>query len=84
MDPQVNRQSRYKILRLNLALYYLAKIQEIDRDINFINDNVKKINIPINFINFINDNVKKINFEIAEDIKRKLNVSYKVEKNYKI
>lgn len=67
MDPQVNRQSRYKILRLNLALYYLAKIQEIDRDINFINDNVKKIN-----------------FEIAEDIKRKLNVSYKVEKNYKI
>lgn len=67
MDTQVNRHSRYKILKLNLALYYLAKFQVIDRDIKFIEDRVKKIN-----------------FEIAEDIKRKLNVSYKVEKKYKV
>ena len=67
VERKLSCHDEYYVVKLNLALTILAKIQEFNKEILAIEDSINKINL-----------------EIAEDVKRKSNLSYKVEKKYKV
>ena len=63
MERRLSCHDEYYVVKLNLALAILAKIQEFNKVILSIEDSINKIKL-----------------EIAEAVKKKLNLSYKVEK----